>query len=444
VAALLIASGVAVAVQEPRTLMAPTVAAVAPTLPPDLPRLAATYDAPATQTGVDESAAPAGPQRIPRIVDGDEEVPARALEAYQRAAAVIGQADPSCHMAWPLLAAIGRVESDHGRTGGSQLAPDGKARPAILGPRLDGRRGTARVIDTDRGTLDGDALVDRALGPMQFIPATWAAVAVDADGDDQRDPQDIDDAALAAAVFLCAGHDDLATETGQRTAVLRYDHSSSYLQVVLAIMTRYANSHGTGALLLGAMGPVTSLGVEPGPVVVDTSSDETRDQLDSSWNDVHEPSWVTVRPPPPPPPPPPPGAPPPPTPIQAGPTSAATGSVPPSDLPTPEDPSSSTPSPGNTPSPSEEASPAATPSPVPSATEPSDATPAAHVGPPPEAPADLAPEEQKVVTACNPGPAILTDEDVLTCLAEGFQLLEDDPRLPGILAELAAPPLDGP
>ena len=243
VATLLSGAGVAAAVQGPYALTAPTVAAVPPTLPPDLPRLTAAYDAPATLTHVAESAAPAGAPALVWVADGDDEVPARALEAYQRAAAVIGQADPSCQLAWPLLAAIGRVESDHGRTGGSRLAPDGKDQPAVLGLPLDGRRGTARVIDTDHGSLDGDGGVDRALGPMQFLPATWAAVAVDADVDGRRDPQDIDDAALAAAVFLCAGHDDLATDTGQRAAVLRYNHSKSYVPVVLATMTRYADAY---------------------------------------------------------------------------------------------------------------------------------------------------------------------------------------------------------
>src|SRR4051812_5939207 len=108
VAALLVGAG-SVAVQEPHALSAPTVAEVPTTLPPDLPRLTAAYDAPATLTHVAESASPAGPPETIWVVDGEDEVPARALEAYQRAAAVIGQADPSCHMAWPLLAAIGRV-----------------------------------------------------------------------------------------------------------------------------------------------------------------------------------------------------------------------------------------------------------------------------------------------------------------------------------------------
>ena len=46
-------------------------------------------------------------------------IPEVALAAYQRAEAVINEADRSCHLPWELVAAIGRVESDHGRAGGS-------------------------------------------------------------------------------------------------------------------------------------------------------------------------------------------------------------------------------------------------------------------------------------------------------------------------------------
>ena len=126
-------------------------------------------------------------------------IPAAALAAYQRAAVVIGAADESCHLAWPLVAAIGKVESDHGRTGASSLGVDGVARPAIVGIRLDGRQGTARISDSDAGRYDGDKAFDRAVGPMQFIPTTWSVVGVDADGDGVRNPQDVDDAALATA-----------------------------------------------------------------------------------------------------------------------------------------------------------------------------------------------------------------------------------------------------
>jgi Transglycosylase SLT domain len=165
-------------------------------------------------------------------------IPAVALAAYQRAAAVIDAADPTCHLPWELIAAIGRVESDHGRTDGNVLTDRGFAHPGIVGPALDGR-GTSLVRDTDAGRYDRDVRYDRAVGPMQFIPSTWSIVGVDADNDGRRDPQDIYDASLASAVYLCSGTDDLATAAGQRAAVFRYNHNQEYVALVLAIEHAY-------------------------------------------------------------------------------------------------------------------------------------------------------------------------------------------------------------
>ncbi|MGV3562028.1 MAG: lytic transglycosylase domain-containing protein, partial [Nocardioides sp.] len=95
------------------------------------------------------------------------------------------------------------------------------------------------------GQLDNDSRWDRAVGPMQFIPSTWSVVGVDADGDAQRNPQDIDDAALASAVYLCSGGDDLSTTAGQEKAVYRYNNSFDYVELVLSIMDAYASGDFT-------------------------------------------------------------------------------------------------------------------------------------------------------------------------------------------------------
>jgi len=166
-------------------------------------------------------------------------IPAAALAAYQRASQVMSSADASCKISWQLIAAIGRVESDHGRYGGNTLGDDGKSRPGIYGIPLDGSNGTARITDSDAGQYDDDPIFDRAVGPMQFIPTTWSVVGVDGDGDDVRDPQDIDDAALASAVYLCSGDEDLSTTAGQGAAVYRYNHSQEYVDLVLSIMNAY-------------------------------------------------------------------------------------------------------------------------------------------------------------------------------------------------------------
>ncbi|MGB0190410.1 MAG: hypothetical protein ACPF9W_05510, partial [Nocardioides sp.] len=99
-------------------------------------------------------------------------IPAAALAAYQRAETVINAADKTCNLTWQLVAAIGRVESNHGRFGGSVLDDDGVATPGIYGLPLNGTKGTAAISDTDGGQLDNDSRWDRAVGPMQFIPST--------------------------------------------------------------------------------------------------------------------------------------------------------------------------------------------------------------------------------------------------------------------------------
>lgn len=195
--------------------------------------------------------------RVGRASDAStDEIPDVALAAYQRAAMVMRTSDPSCHLEWELLAAIGQMESGHGTANGSQLSDDGVATPGIVGIPLDGSQGRAKIVDSDGGEYDNDARFDRAIGPMQFIPTSWSSVAVDADGDGVRNPQDIDDAALGAAVYLCSGDDDLSTEAGQRAAVFRYNHSQEYVDTVLAIAEAYRN----GDL---SSGPVTYRADEP-------------------------------------------------------------------------------------------------------------------------------------------------------------------------------------
>lgn len=166
-------------------------------------------------------------------------IPQAALQAYSRAQQVMSKVDRGCNLPWTLVAAIGRVESNHGRHGGNVLNGDGIAVPGIFGPQLNGV-GTAKISDSDGGSLDGDVNFDRAVGPMQFIPATWRAMGVDGDGDGRKNPQDIDDAAMSTAVYLCAGDTDLADPSDLNSAILRYNHSQAYVDLVTRIAKAYA------------------------------------------------------------------------------------------------------------------------------------------------------------------------------------------------------------
>lgn len=103
-------------------------------------------------------------------------------------------------LSWTVLAAIGQVESDHGRNAG----------PSSAG----------------------------ALGPMQFLPSTWATSGVDGDGDGKADIQNPFDAVPAAALYLCR---DGAGRGGQSLydAVFSYNHADWYVRQVLALAARY-------------------------------------------------------------------------------------------------------------------------------------------------------------------------------------------------------------
>ncbi|WP_198950358.1 lytic transglycosylase domain-containing protein, partial [Kineosporia sp. A_224] len=215
---------------------------------------------PGIQTGIGANTpVPAGDTRLTTSLTRSG-IPVRALTAYVAAAQTEAAQDPSCKIHWSLLAGIGRVESNHGRFGGAGITADGKVSPPILGPRLDGSHaGWATIRDTDRGRYDGDPSFDRAVGPMQFIPGTWAAYARDADGNGTIDPQDLDDAALAAARYLCAGGGDLSTQQGRWNAVYRYNRSTSYVQLVLGLADSYASGRAAPLPnpLPGPPGPIS-------------------------------------------------------------------------------------------------------------------------------------------------------------------------------------------
>ncbi|MDP9182636.1 MAG: lytic transglycosylase domain-containing protein [Actinomycetota bacterium] len=103
-------------------------------------------------------------------------------------------------LSWTVLAAIGQVESGHGRN---------------VGPSSAG-----------------------ALGPMQFMPATWAWARVDGDGDGKADIMSPYDAVPAAALYLCrsgAGHGGRALYS----AIYSYNHADWYVRQVLALAARY-------------------------------------------------------------------------------------------------------------------------------------------------------------------------------------------------------------
>jgi membrane-bound lytic murein transglycosylase B len=163
-------------------------------------------------------------------------IPTMALAAYRNAERMMAVADPGCGISWNLLAGIGRIESMHAN-GGATDAHGTAVRP-IYGPALDGTLPGNEVIVQSSG--DGRVTYARAMGPMQFLPGTWARYASDGDGDGVADPQNLYDATLAAAKYLCAGGLNLRDQSQVMAAILRYNNSMPYAENVLGWAAAYA------------------------------------------------------------------------------------------------------------------------------------------------------------------------------------------------------------
>lgn len=175
-------------------------------------------------------------------MSGPTAIPQRALEAYASAHAAMAATHPNCHLTWVTLAGIGQVESQHGTMGARTLLPSGYPSIPIVGIPLNGAPGVKSIADTDGGLLDGDKIWDHAVGPFQFIPSSWAVWRADAHGDGKTNPQNIDNAALAAAQYLCADNRNLSSGDEWLRAILSYNSSLDYVRQVYGFAQTYARS----------------------------------------------------------------------------------------------------------------------------------------------------------------------------------------------------------
>ena len=152
-----------------------------------------------------------------------------ALAAYLNAEQKMATADPGCGISWNLLAGIGRIESGHANGGVTDA--HGTAIKPIYGPALDGTLPGNEVII--QSSVGDRVTYARAMGPMQFLPGTWARFAADGKGDGTPDPQNLFDATLAAARYLCSGGLNLRDPGQVMAAILRYNNSMAYAENVL-------------------------------------------------------------------------------------------------------------------------------------------------------------------------------------------------------------------
>jgi membrane-bound lytic murein transglycosylase B len=183
-----------------------------------------------------EAAASAPPPTMVVNSPGALGIPAVALTAYRNAERMMAVTDPGCGISWNLLAGIGRIESGHA-SGGATDARGTAVRP-IYGPTLDGTLPGNEVVVQSNSA--GRIAYARAMGPMQFLPGTWAHYASDGDGDGKADPQNLYDATLAAARYLCSGNLNLRDQSQVLSSILRYNNSMPYAQNVLGWAAAYA------------------------------------------------------------------------------------------------------------------------------------------------------------------------------------------------------------
>src|SRR5581483_8747901 len=104
----------------------------------------------------------------------------------------------------------------------------------IIGPALDGHPGVDQIHASPLGTkLHGDPVWEHAVGPMQFLPGTFADWATAGNPKHRTaDPENVFDAAATAAKYLCGSGGDLSDPTARRTAVLHYNNSQDYANTV--------------------------------------------------------------------------------------------------------------------------------------------------------------------------------------------------------------------
>jgi cell wall-associated NlpC family hydrolase len=137
------------------------------------------------------------------------DIPPSYLDLYLDAA----QTCPG--LPWGVLAGIGTVESDNGRSDAS------------------GVRSGANFAGAE--------------GPMQFEPSTFAQYAVDADPSVPLSVYDPADAIYTAAAMLCANGAASGTPAGISQAIFAYNHSQAYVASVLAWAARYTTPAPAGA-----------------------------------------------------------------------------------------------------------------------------------------------------------------------------------------------------
>jgi murein DD-endopeptidase MepM/ murein hydrolase activator NlpD len=183
-------------------------------------------------------------------------IPPIVFAAYLAAETNAHTIDSGCEVHWPFVAGIWKVESGHATSGGATIDETGQVTPPIYGVVLDGSTpGTAAIADTDDGVLDGNNVWDRAVGPAQFLPASWRSHGQDGNSDGVADPQNVYDAALSTVAYLCQRTPGNYQDPAHLARAIRgYNNSAEYIENVTGWINHYRAFAITGGGVVTADG----------------------------------------------------------------------------------------------------------------------------------------------------------------------------------------------
>ncbi len=212
-------------------------------------------------------------------------LPSLMLSVYRWASSpAIG----GCTLPAGLLAAVGDVTSEHARSATATLEHDGTMRPGIFSEPFDGIDGRQLTPDSDGGLWDLDPVHDRASGPFQFIPSTWAQYGMDGNGDGFSDPQNVWDSSAAASKYLCAnGAGDFGSLDA---AIASYFGSDDLTTRVRSNMARFGSI--TGRATTGEIDRFATIGVLDGIATLYPNSDGTEEKIASSKAGLDSDNWL--------------------------------------------------------------------------------------------------------------------------------------------------------
>ena len=143
-----------------------------------------------------------------------------------------------CGVSWNWLPGIGRIESGHAG-GGAPSSSRHRDQPDPSPARPDGTLpGNEVIVQQSVGSRRHLRLV---MGPMQFLPGTWARYASDGDGDGIADPQNLFDSYPVGGPIPVQRRAQPARPPGEATAaILRYNNSVAYAAERAGLAAAYA------------------------------------------------------------------------------------------------------------------------------------------------------------------------------------------------------------